>query len=82
MVARGQADAYFRPPRSGAREKVWDHAAGCLLLERAGCLVTNLQGQPIKWPHSSLPLQSGILGAPPGLHKRILTALGSFTPDR
>ncbi|HZW05666.1 MAG TPA: inositol monophosphatase family protein, partial [Phycisphaerales bacterium] len=34
MVARGQADAYFRPPR-GAREKVWDHAAGCLLLERA-----------------------------------------------
>lgn len=81
MVARGQADAYFRPPR-GSDEKVWDHAAGCLLLERAGCTVTNLQGLPIEWPRTALPPQSGILGAPPALHARILAALRSFTPVR
>ena len=81
MVARAQADAYFRPPR-GSAEKVWDHAAGCLLLQRAGCTVTNLQGQAIEWPQTSLPPQSGILGAPPALHARILAALRSFTPVR
>ena len=75
MVARGQADAYFRPPRGSTREKVWDHAAGCLLLERAGCTVTDLQGGPILWPEPALQPRSGILGAPPGLHARILAAL-------
>ncbi|HYD02088.1 MAG TPA: inositol monophosphatase family protein [Phycisphaerales bacterium] len=79
MVARGQADAYFRPPR-GAREKVWDHAAGCLLLERAGCMVTDLQGGPIRWDTPSLPPRSGILGAPPALHRRILDAVLRFKP--
>jgi 3'(2'), 5'-bisphosphate nucleotidase len=74
MVARGQADAYFRPPRN-TREKVWDHAAGCLLLERAGCGVTNLNGHPIVWSSPSLPPHTGILGAPPALHARILAAI-------
>ncbi|MFT3683445.1 MAG: inositol monophosphatase family protein [Phycisphaerales bacterium] len=79
MVARGQADAYFRPPR-GTREKVWDHAAGCLILERTGCTVTDLQGRPIIWPEPSLPPCAGILGAPPGLHARILAALPRVNP--
>lgn len=79
MVARGQADAYFRPPR-GAREKVWDHAAGCLLLERAGCVVSDLHGSPLRWTSPSLPPHSGILGAPPDLHARLLAAIASFKP--
>ena len=79
MVARGQADAYFRPPR-GTREKVWDHAAGCLILERAGCTVSDLQGAPLFWTTPSLPPRSGILGAPPALHNRILAALTGFKP--
>lgn len=79
MVARAQADAYFRPPRN-AMEKVWDHAAGCLLLERSGCTVTNLQGGPISWERPALPAHSGILGAPPALHARILNAIARFKP--
>lgn len=79
MVARAQADAYFRPPR-GAREKVWDHAAGCLLLERAGCTVSDLKGEPLRWEAPSLPPHSGILGAPPLLHARILAAVDRIIP--
>lgn len=81
MVARGQADAYFRPPR-GTREKVWDHAAGCLMLERAGCTVTDLQGRPITWPEPALQPQAGILGAPPALHARLLAAIPAVKPLR
>jgi len=81
MVARAEADAYFRPPRN-AQEKVWDHAAGCLLLERAGCVVTDLRGGAISWDRPSLPARSGILGAPPGLHRRMLDALARFSPGR
>lgn len=79
MVARAQADAYFRPPR-GTREKVWDHAAGCLLLERAGCTVSDLKGRPLRWREPSLPPHSGILGAPPLLHARILAAVERIIP--
>lgn len=84
MVARGQADAYFRPPRGGGgnREKVWDHAAGCLILECAGCTVTDLAGGPIVWPEPALPPRTGIVGAPPGLHARLLRAIGQTSPLR
>ena len=37
IVARGDADVYMRPPtRPAYSEKIWDHAAGMLVIEEAG----------------------------------------------
>ncbi|MCA9450570.1 MAG: 3'(2'),5'-bisphosphate nucleotidase, partial [Candidatus Omnitrophica bacterium] len=42
-VARGDADVYLRlPTRPGYVERIWDHAAGCLLVEEAGGTVTDI----------------------------------------
>lgn len=47
-VARGEAEIYLRHTiKPGYREKVWDHAAGVLVITEAGGRVTNLKGQPL-----------------------------------
>ena len=32
-MARGDAAIYLRFPHPGYREKIWDHAAGCIVIE-------------------------------------------------
>jgi 3'(2'), 5'-bisphosphate nucleotidase len=47
-VARGDADLYLRlPTRKDYQEKVWDHAAGALVLAEAGGVVTDCEGRPL-----------------------------------
>jgi 3'(2'), 5'-bisphosphate nucleotidase len=48
IVARGDAEIYLRmPTRADYREKIWDHAAGALIVEEAGGTVTDVQGRPL-----------------------------------
>ncbi|MEN8165619.1 MAG: 3'(2'),5'-bisphosphate nucleotidase, partial [Acidobacteriota bacterium] len=48
IVGRGEASIYLRlPSAKGYREKVWDHAAGALVIEEAGGRVTDLDGKPL-----------------------------------
>lgn len=77
LVARGQADIYDRPPRRNF-EKSWDHAAGCLLIEEAGCVVTDAMGEPLEWSCVTLGKTRGILGAPADLHAQVLAARGAI----
>ena len=45
VVARGEAEIYLRmPTRADYREKIWDHAAGALIVEEAGGTVTDITG--------------------------------------
>ncbi len=47
-IARGDADIYLRlPTRPGYEEKIWDHAAGCLVVQEAGGTVTDIEGKPL-----------------------------------
>ncbi len=47
-VALGLAPLYFRFPKKGrAAEKIWDHAAGALIVQEAGGKVTDLLGQSL-----------------------------------
>ena len=47
-VARGDASIYLRlPTRADYREKIWDHAAGKFVVERAGGVVTDVTGAPL-----------------------------------
>lgn len=48
VVARGDAELYLRlPTRPGYREKIWDHAAGALVVQEAGGTVTDVDGRPL-----------------------------------
>jgi 3'(2'), 5'-bisphosphate nucleotidase len=50
LVARGDAALYLRlpsPKNPGYREKIWDHAAGSLVVAEAGGCVTDMRGQPL-----------------------------------
>jgi 3'(2'), 5'-bisphosphate nucleotidase len=49
-VARGAAALYLRLPSAkypGYREKIWDHAAGSILVEEAGGTVSDMFGHPL-----------------------------------
>ncbi len=48
VVARGEADVYLRLPTStDYEEKVWDHAAGWLIVTEAGGTVIDVDGKPL-----------------------------------
>jgi len=47
-VARGDAPIYLRlPTRADYREKIWDHAAGWMVVTEAGGQVTDTRGKPL-----------------------------------
>ncbi len=76
LLARGDASIYLRLPRSGSyREKVWDHAAGALVIEEAGGRVSDLTGAPLDFSHGAfIPRQGGIVATNGLLHDAVLEA--------
>ena len=47
-VARGDASIYLRlPTRKDYEEKIWDHAAGSMVVSEAGGRITDVDGQPL-----------------------------------
>lgn len=79
MVASGAAECYLRLPKDGSYiENVWDHAAGCLLVEEAGGRVTDMHGQPLDFSHGAkLSANEGIVASHGPLHDRIVAAVGT-----
>ncbi len=74
VVARGQADAYMRLPTGKVYvEKIWDHAAGMLIAQEAGAIVSDIHGMPLDFSHGRrLEKNRGIICAAHGLHDRII----------
>jgi 3'(2'), 5'-bisphosphate nucleotidase len=77
VVARGQADAYLRlPTGKGYVEKIWDHAAGAIIAQEAGAIVTDVSGAPLDFTHGRrLEHNRGIVCAARGLHERIIEVI-------
>nr|GEU77890.1 PAP-specific phosphatase HAL2-like [Tanacetum cinerariifolium] len=46
-IARGDAEIYMKFAKAGYKEKVWDHAAGVVIVEEAGGVVTDAGGRPL-----------------------------------
>jgi HAL2 family 3'(2'),5'-bisphosphate nucleotidase len=82
LLARGDADVYLRlPSKRGYVERIWDHAAGKLIAEEAGCVVTDIRGRALDFSRGrGLEGNEGILGAPPALHARLLDAIRQVVP--
>ena len=77
VVARGEADIYLRlPTRRDYVERIWDHAAGSLLLEAAGGCVTDCTGRPLDFScGKGLERNRGIVATNGKLHDDVLGAL-------
>ncbi len=62
-VARDDASIYLRlPTRADYREKIWDHAAGKLVVECAGGRVTDVEGRELDFTHGrTLDQNRGII---------------------
>jgi 3'-phosphoadenosine 5'-phosphosulfate (PAPS) 3'-phosphatase len=84
VLARGQADVYFRiPAKKGYVEWIWDHAAGAIIAAEAGCAVTDVDGRELDFSKGrKLASNRGILAAPAETHGQILGALRELEAAR
>ncbi|TVU51096.1 hypothetical protein EJB05_02503, partial [Eragrostis curvula] len=61
-LARGDGAIYLRFPHQGYREKIWDHAAGSIVVTEAGGIVTDASGNELDFSKGRfLDLDSGII---------------------
>jgi 3'(2'), 5'-bisphosphate nucleotidase len=77
VVARGEADLYLRLPTSvDYREKIWDHAAGALIVAEAGGAVTDIHGRPLEFNHGrELTANRGVVVSNGRFHDRVIAAV-------
>ncbi len=73
-LARAEGEIYLRLPRDlSYQEKIWDHAAGALLVEEAGGRVTDAQGRPLDFSAGeTLARNSGIVATHGRFHERVI----------
>ena len=76
-LSRGDAHIFMRFPPDTYREKIWDHAAGVLILEEAGGIVTDANGNKLDFSQGRFfpYLNGGLVAATPAMHKEIIKAL-------
>ncbi len=77
LVAQGDAELYLRIPRDDIyREKIWDHAAGAILVEEAGGKVTDIFGKPLNFSQGrTLDLNRGVVASNGPNHDAVIRAL-------
>jgi 3'(2'), 5'-bisphosphate nucleotidase len=78
-VARGDAALYLRLPSPKSpdyREKIWDHAAGALIIEEAGGRVTDMHGRPLDFASDyKMNHNRGVVASNGLIHEAVLEAL-------
>jgi len=79
VVARGEAALYLRfpsPQSPDYREKIWDHAAGALIVEESGGRVTDMYGQALCFDCGhEMHCNCGIIASNGVLHDAALRAV-------
>ncbi len=82
VVARGDAAIYLRlSPDPKYRQKAWDHAAGCLLVEEAGGRVTDAAGRPLDFTTgANMERNLGIVATNGACHEALLAAIRAHAP--
>ena len=79
VLAAGAGDVLLRlisPKAPNYKEKIWDQAAGSLVITEAGGRITDLDGQPLDFSHGrALETNRGILATNGPLHEPLLAGL-------
>jgi 3'(2'), 5'-bisphosphate nucleotidase len=78
-VAAGQASLYLRlpsPKSPNYREKIWDHAAGVIVVEEAGGKVSDMTGKPLDFTQGAkLEDNRGVIVSNGTIHPAVIAAL-------
>lgn len=78
-VAAGEAALYLRlpsPKYPDYREKIWDHAAGAIVVEEAGGRVTDMHGKPLDFYSAAKMMHNrGVVVSNGSIHEAVMTAL-------
>ncbi|MCA9252588.1 MAG: 3'(2'),5'-bisphosphate nucleotidase [Phycisphaerae bacterium] len=74
VVARGDADIYLRlPTRPGYQERIWDHAAGAIIVTESGGTVTDVNGKALDFSRgSTLSENKGVIATSGAIHDRVV----------
>ena len=79
VLARGDAEVYLRlpsPKTPDYREKIWDHAAGSLIVQEAGGIVSDMNGKPLHFGCGRLLADNaGVVATNGGLHSRVIESV-------
>lgn len=76
-IARGAGDIYLRLPVSESyQEKIWDHAAGVVLVQEAGGEVTDAWGKPLDFGIGrTLKDNKGVVAAPKDVFPQVINVV-------
>ncbi|KAF5190580.1 Pap-specific phosphatase hal2-like [Thalictrum thalictroides] len=77
-IARGDAEIFMKFARAGYKEKIWDHAAGVVIIQEAGGVVTDAGGRPLDFSKGMFleGLDRGIIACSGAiLHEKIIGAV-------
>ncbi|KAJ3679444.1 hypothetical protein LUZ60_017455 [Juncus effusus] len=77
-IARGDAEIFMKFARSGYKEKIWDHAAGVVIIQEAGGVVTDARGRSLDFSKGLFleGLDRGVIACSGLLlHERIIGAV-------
>ena len=79
-VARGDVSIYLRLPKDKSyQEKIWDHAAGSIIVNEAGGRVTDIYGKPLDFSRGrKLQSNKGIVATNGKLHEKVLNAISKI----
>lgn len=83
-IARGAGDLYLRlPVRKDYAEKIWDHAAGDLIVREAGGQVTDARGQRLDFSVGrTLAENKGVIAAPKDVHPQVIEVVKSVLGNK
>ena len=83
VLARGEASVYInllKPGKECYCETIWDYAAGTIVVEEAGGVVTDADGHPLDFSQGKeLPSGCGILATNGVLHPQLLECVREWT---
>ncbi|MCK4762101.1 MAG: 3'(2'),5'-bisphosphate nucleotidase [Candidatus Aminicenantes bacterium] len=84
FVSTGNAEIYLRIPNPKTpdyKEKIWDHAAGSIIVEEAGGEVSDIYGRELDFSTGkTLANNTGIFVSIPSVHKKILEIIENLAP--
>ena len=76
MISNGDAEIYLRiphPKTPNYKEKIWDHAAGSIIVEESGGIVSDIFGKKLDFnTGKTLKNNTGILASTPLIHNRVI----------
>ncbi|KKK19529.1 3'(2'),5'-bisphosphate nucleotidase [Aspergillus rambellii] len=76
-IAVGGCNVLIKIPRKASyRSKIWDHAGGMLIAQELGCVVSDLEGNPVDCSLGrTLAGCHGMIIAPASIHRRLVEAV-------